>query len=888
MVAVLLAVVASAQTISQKGVAYRYNGKNPRTPLGEVYVKAVTASNGVLSDNSNGTFTLQLNNLRMGSRIGDVKVTKKGMIIFNQQAVDEWSVRKEPLVLIMRDAEEQARQEARLEAIYRERAEKKYTKEIAKLKKQLEDSIIKIGEYRKLLSERETERQIAFANEAENVKSFARIDEGEIDTIAQRAVELFNQGDIEESIKLFESGDYLAKLRQDLQIVEQGKQSNITNSEDVENAKSNMKLHLNSLQAQIGAYKMANDWQKAGNLIKDLAEEMNTLEYISDCAGFYHTQKNYSEAEIYWKRILNIIENNTDDKESEEYLYKRSAVLGNLALIYEINNMYLDSEKLYKESVAIFDQLIELDSNKYLPNFALLLMNFGTFYLSKGYSYAEVSEKRFKESLEIYRKLAVKEPFIYSLEVARVLNNLSTLYLRDKRFKDGEIVLMESVEILRNLIGANTKIYSEELAMALNNLGMLYHNTGRIAECKIAYKESLEIYRQLADDNSEAHSMDLAMVLNNLGSLYLYIGKYDESKKMLEESLEIYRELEAKNSNVYSPDLAMALMSMGNVLSLLGNVADSEAAYKESLEIYRMLASDNPDKYLGNLAQVLMNLGNLYVYVKGEYMEAEGIYKESLDIYRKLSEKYPATYSLDLAKVLTGLGNFYYNVGKYAESESVNDETLRILRGLSSKDFEEYSTKEGLAMVLNSQGYLYYLAKNYSASEMAYKESLEIYQKLAINNPKLYSIELAGVIFNLGKLYSDMGYYEKSEALSKDGMAIVKQLFERFPNEDNKKQYAGALGGLSFTSILVGKYSEAEAYAREGLSIDSSQTFIHESLALALLFQGRYDEAQPIYRQFKDELKEGFLGDFEKLESEKLIPAERIDDVERIRVLLNE
>lgn len=28
-----------AQVLEQKGVTYRYNGKNPRTPLGGVYVK---------------------------------------------------------------------------------------------------------------------------------------------------------------------------------------------------------------------------------------------------------------------------------------------------------------------------------------------------------------------------------------------------------------------------------------------------------------------------------------------------------------------------------------------------------------------------------------------------------------------------------------------------------------------------------------------------------------------------------------------------------------------------------------------------------------------------------------------------------------------------------
>ena len=54
----LVALCGQSQTINQKGVTFRYNGKNPRTPIGGVYIKAVTANNGVVSDEGNGTFTL--------------------------------------------------------------------------------------------------------------------------------------------------------------------------------------------------------------------------------------------------------------------------------------------------------------------------------------------------------------------------------------------------------------------------------------------------------------------------------------------------------------------------------------------------------------------------------------------------------------------------------------------------------------------------------------------------------------------------------------------------------------------------------------------------------------------------------------------------------------
>ena len=102
----LLIISAQAQTITQKGITYRYNGKKPRTFIGGVYIKPVSADNGVVSDEANGTFVMSLKNLQMGSRIGSVRVTKQGMMVFNQQAVEEWSVRKDPLCLILCDANE--------------------------------------------------------------------------------------------------------------------------------------------------------------------------------------------------------------------------------------------------------------------------------------------------------------------------------------------------------------------------------------------------------------------------------------------------------------------------------------------------------------------------------------------------------------------------------------------------------------------------------------------------------------------------------------------------------------------------------------------------------------------------------------------------------------
>ena len=220
MLANIFAAAMSAQSVTQKGMVYKYNGKNPRTPLGGVYIKVGMADSGVIS-NDDGTFTLVLNNLKMGSRLGDVRVTKADMMIFNQHAVDEWTVRKEPLCLILCDADEFQKQKQKLIAIGESQIKKKYDSKLAELKKQDEDKQLKIDEYYNKLDSLEKEYQNALKHMDEYADVFVRIDESEVDTVAQRAIELFHRGEIEESLRLLEGQHYMEKIAKALRTIHQ-------------------------------------------------------------------------------------------------------------------------------------------------------------------------------------------------------------------------------------------------------------------------------------------------------------------------------------------------------------------------------------------------------------------------------------------------------------------------------------------------------------------------------------------------------------------------------------------------------------------------------------------------------------------------------------------
>ena len=81
---------------------------------------------------------------------------------------------------------------------------------------------------------------------------------------------------------------------------------------------------------------------------------------------------------------------------------------------------------------------------------------------------------------------------------------------------------------------------------------------------------------------------------------------------------------------------------------------------------------------------------------------------------------------------------------------------------------------------------------------------------------------------------------------------------------------------------------EIEKYSKEVLTVDSNNLIAYTNLAAAYLFQGKYAEAERMYRQYKSKLKEHFLITLETFAKAGVIPTERMDDVDKIKKMLNE
>jgi tetratricopeptide (TPR) repeat protein len=211
-------------------------------------------------------------------------------------------------------------------------------------------------------------------------------------------------------------------------------------------------------------------------------------------------------------------------------------------------------------------------------------------------------------------------------------------------------------------------------------------------------------------------------------------------------------------------------------------------------------------------------------------------------------------------------------------------QALEIRQRLAKDNPKAY--EPDVASTLYNLAILYIYTQRFTEAEEMFKQALEIQQRLAKGNPSVYEYDVASSLFTLGNLYKDVRRHTEAEEMYKQALEIQQRLAK-----DNPKAYkplvAMTLGSQSLNAIFMKKYSEAEQLAREGLAVDSTQDWVSSNLAAALLLQGRYTEAEPIYRQFKEQ-KDYLLGDFEQFKAAGVIPKEREEDVEKIKRMLEE
>ena len=235
--------------------------------------------------------------------------------------------------------------------------------------------------------------------------------------------------------------------------------------------------------------------------------------------------------------------------------------------------------------------------------------------------------------------------------------------------------------------------------------------------------------------------------------------------------------------------------------------------------------------------------------------------------------------------------NYLNAIRKHDRAEYYYLNLLSIFEHIALENPRVYNPD--LAMILNNIGINYSVQTNYSKAEEYYLRCLEIREALATENP-IYVPQLNRLYRNIIRNYSEQKKYDLAIEYLSLQIELIKNSKELI--DDYNENLVYAYGSLSYYLIFNKNYALSEQSAHNALELDPSQTWVSINLAAALLFQGKYKEAESIYLELKNTENTGqdkthgdvCLEDLLEFEKANVIPEERKADVEKIKALLTD
>src|SRR4029077_10574273 len=142
----------------------------------------------------------------------------------------------------------------------------------------------------------------------------------------------------------------------------------------------------------------------------------------------------------------------------------------------------------------------------------------------------------------------------------------------------------------------------------------------------------------------------------------------------------------------------------------------------------------------------------------------------------------------------------------------------------------------------------------------AYRSALEVYTKADLPQ------DWAATQNNLGLALRALGSQLEGEdglKRQRESVDLLREVVSYQPDDLSRYRLASALGSLAFRLVLNSQFAEAQIRCEEAQRLaneigdgvqksdrDSLMIFIQGNLAHALIFQGHYDDALAIYRQY--------------------------------------
>jgi len=532
------------------------------------------------------------------------------------------------------------------------------------------------------------------------------------------------------------------------------------------------------------------------------------------------------------------------------------------------------------------DSETEIAKAKQQQNKAEKIINEGIDMLSQSKNIIQqnISKLMFQKDLYItsFRFQEAEQCFIAALNADTT--NFETIFAFAKYFYNNVELEKSITWQTKALELASNDIDKSEV---LNYLGIIMRNTDQIDSAEANFKEAIRIRRKLAESDPKVFNLFLANSLSNIANVQMIKSKYKESEINDTEALNLLKESDMNNPDVKN-EIASVLSSLIDIMSLSNQIDKAKKYLTESEKLYNELISINYKEKFNHFAWTpYYRLANIQLK-QGKTIEAEANLDTSLNLFRKLANQNPSLYNYKIAIILNDLAVNELNMKQFDKAELNALESVKIHKEIIKlQPWDDLNFASSLQTLYQIQIY----KKQFDKSEENFKQVINIYKEHKKINPQLSEDIIANIYENYSVLNFENYQYEIGDRYSKEALKIYTNLVKS--KSEYKSSLAYCYSVYAAYQLKNKNFELAESLARKSLETDSSFIYVNTNLALALLFQGKYEEAKKIYIEMNDKLingekskkyKEAFLEDFDWLEKDGVTHP----DIEKIREILNQ
>jgi serine/threonine protein kinase/Flp pilus assembly protein TadD len=275
--------------------------------------------------------------------------------------------------------------------------------------------------------------------------------------------------------------------------------------------------------------------------------------------------------------------------------------------------------------------------------------------------------------------------------------------------------------------------HRHELAITHRNLGMLLAELGERDAARTEYETARDLEQKLVTEFPAApqYRQELAHTHNHLAPLLIILGQDDVARTEYETAHDLKRKLAADFPAVprYQEDLAASHFNQGSLLAKLGQRDAARTEYETARDLQQKLASAFPavPKYQDDLASTHNNLGNLLDSLYGQRDAARAEYQLACALQQKLASAFPAVpqYQVDLGCSYNNVGLLLHDEGKWAESLTWYDLSIRTLTPIYEKDRRAVKERSYLRTSYTNRARAYDHLKKYVEAAQDWEKATE-------------------------------------------------------------------------------------------------------------------------------------------------------------------